>query len=199
MTNKPRRLILASASPRREQLLRELGWRFTVIVPPDVAERLAGAPPAVLAVDNARRKAAAVAALDPEAMVLGADTIVVLDGEVFGKPRDVAEARAMLGRLAGRRHEVVTGVCVIQRARKVNVTFAETTQVWMRALTPAEIRDYVRTTRPLDKAGAYAIQAPGPGVVERIDGSYRNVMGLPVETLQATLALLDRQGGRAGR
>ena len=115
MANKPQ-IILASASPRREQLLREMGLRFTVVRPDGVEEALTGATPDVLAMQNAQRKARAVAGWHPESLVIGADTMVVLDGRIFGKPRDPAEAGRMLEQLAGRQHEVITGVCLIHRA-----------------------------------------------------------------------------------
>ena len=186
MSDKPQ-IILASASPRREHLLREMGLRFVVVQPNGVEELLGGAAPDVVAMHNAQRKARAVAGRHSDSMVIGADTIVVLDGKIFGKPRDRGEAQAMLGELAGRRHEVITGVCLVHRSLDTELTFAETTSVWMRELTHAQIDDYLGKIDPLDKAGAYAIQEHGEGIVERIDGSYNNVMGLPTERLRATL------------
>ncbi len=183
-------LILASASPRREQLLREMGVRFRIVRPDGVVEEQTGAAPEVLALQNAQRKARAVAARHPDALVLGADTIVVLAGDVFGKPRDWAEATAMLGWLTGHRHEVITAVCLIHRALNTEITFADHTGVWMRPLNGAQIAEYLGKINPLDKAGAYAIQEHGEGIVERIEGSFSNVMGLPVERLQATLQKL---------
>ena len=190
MTSDKLQIILASASPRREQLLREMGLHFVVVRPDDVEEVLAGAVPAVLAMQNAQRKARAVAGRHPESMVISADTIVVLDGKSFGKPRDAADARNMLGQLAGRRHEVITGVCLLHRRLDTELTFADTTRVWMRPLTGPQIAKYLGKVNPLDKAGAYAIQEHGGGIVERIEGSYNNVMGLPTERLQATLERL---------
>ena len=134
MANKPQ-IILASASPRREQLLREMGLRFAVVQPLNVEELLTGAAPEVLAMQNAQRKARAVAGSHPEAMIIGADTIVVLDGTVFGKPPDYNEAVRMLEQLAGRQHEVITGVCLLHHRFGTESTFADTTRVWMRALT----------------------------------------------------------------
>ena len=184
MANKPQ-IILASASPRREQLLREMGLRFVVVRPDGVEEELSGAAPDVLAMQNAQRKAGAVAGRHPEAMVIGADTMVILDGRIFGKPCDPAEAGRMLEQLVGRQHEVITGVCLLHRAAGTELTFADTTRVWMRSLSPAQVQAYLRKVNPLDKAGAYAIQEHGAGIVERIDGSYANVMGLPTERLRA--------------
>ena len=179
--------ILASASPRREQLLREMGLRFTVIAPTGVEEASAGAAPDVLALQNAQRKARAVAGRHPDAMVLGADTIVVLGKDIFGKPRDVNDATVMLERLAGRQHVVITGVCLIHRALDTELSFCDRTQVWMQVLTREQIAEYFTKVNPLDKAGAYAAQEHGETIIERIEGSFTNVMGLPVERLRATL------------
>jgi len=204
-------IILASASPRREQLLREMGVRFAVIRPDGVEEMLGGAAPEVLALQNAQRKARAVAGRHPDALVIGADTIVVLGGEIFGKPRDLDEAVAMLERLAGRQHVVLTGVCLIHRALDTELTFCESTRVWMRSLTREDIAAYLAKINPLDNAsatnnyagkwskthgvlswaGAYAIQYYGEMVVERIEGSYHNVMGLPTERLREALRKLS--------
>jgi septum formation protein len=208
-------IILASASPRRALLLREMGLRFMVIHPDGVEELVTGATPEVLVMQNAQRKARAIAGKHREALVIGADTIVVLEGVAFGKPRDLAEAETMLARLSGRRHEVFTGVCVIHRTLEAELTFAERTRVWMRSLSRVQIRDYFTKVNPLDKssgklryagnpnesggfsghpalgwAGAYAIQQHGDLIVERIEGSFSNVMGLPVERLQATFEKL---------
>jgi septum formation protein len=183
-------IILASASPRREHLLREMGIHFVVVRPDGVEEQLGGAASDVLAMQNAQRKARAVAGRHPDSLVIGADTIVVLDGHIFGKPRDRQDAARMLGELAGRQHKVITGVCLIHRALDTELTFADTTRVWMRPLTCPQIAGYLDKINPLDKAGAYAIQEHGDGIVERIDGSRNNVVGLPTERLQATLERL---------
>jgi len=183
-------IILASASPRREQLLREMGLRFRVISPTGVEELTTGFTPAVLAMENAKRKAAAVAGRHPAALVIGADTVVVLTGKLYGKPRDLADARRMLRELAGQRHEVITGVCLIHRPFDLELIFHDTTGVWMHPLTAAQITEYLARIQPLDKAGAYAIQDHGDTIIERIEGSYHNVMGLPVERLRASLEKL---------
>jgi septum formation protein len=183
-------IILASASPRREQLLREMGVRFIIVRPDGVEELNGGAAPDVVAMQNAQRKARAVAGRHPDSMVIGADTIVVLDGKLFGKPTDREDALRILGQLAGQRHKVITGVCLVHRSLDVELTFADTTQVWMRSLTRPQIADYLDKINPLDKAGAYAIQEHGEGIVERIQGSYHNVVGFPTERLRATLERL---------
>jgi septum formation protein len=188
------KLILASASPRRERLLREMGLQFIVVQPDGVVELTSGFSTDVLAMHNAQRKARAVAGRFPEAMVIGADTIVVLDTVIFGKPRDREEAATMLERLVGRMHTVITGVCLIHRALDTELMFADMTRVWMKPLTRAQIGEYLDKINPLDKAGAYAIQEYGEGVVERIEGSFSTVMGLPVERLRATLERLGVVG-----
>ncbi|MBV9009534.1 MAG: septum formation protein Maf [Verrucomicrobia bacterium] len=170
-------LILASASPRRRELLSSAGYRFEVW-PPRVAE-LAREDFSVaeLTTANATRKARAIAAARPRAIVLGADTLVALDGRIIGKPVDLVEAREILRRLSGRTHQVCTGV-VIMRGRHL-VSFAETSHVTFRALTRREIEHYLRRINPLDKAGAYAAQEND--VIAGVDGSFTNVVGLPME------------------
>jgi nucleoside triphosphate pyrophosphatase len=187
MSSDKLQIILASMSPRREHLLRKMGLRFTVVRPSDVEELVSGAAPDVIAMQNAQLKARAVAGKHPDSVVIGADTIVVLNGKIFGKPRHLEEAALILEQLAGRQHEVITGVCLLHRALDMELTFTETTRVWMRPLTRLQIAEYHGKTNPLDKAGAYAIQEHGEGIIERIEGSYHNVMGLPTERLAATL------------
>jgi septum formation protein len=193
VSHKPE-IILASASPRREQLLREMGLRFRVVRPSNIEEATRGAAPEVLVMQNAQRKARAVAGRFREAVVIGADTEVALDGVVFGKPRDLADAETMLCKLAGRRHDVWTGVCLIHRALDTEITFAERTGVWMKPLTRDQIRDYFTKVNPLDKAGAYGAQEHGELILERVEGSFSNVMGLPVERLRATFEKLGWLG-----
>jgi septum formation protein len=184
------RVVLASGSPRRRDILTALGLRFDVR-PPDVNETLR---PGEDALDAARRlaqeKAAAVEA-DADELVIAADTIVVLDGELLGKPSGPAEAALMLGRLAGRSHEVITGLALRIGGDVRSVTTR--TSVTFRSLDRAEVAAYVATGEPLDKAGAYGIQGYGSALVERIDGDFFNVMGLPVPAL---LALLRAAGFR---
>ncbi|MCZ7640175.1 MAG: Maf family protein [Verrucomicrobia bacterium] len=174
-------LVLASASPRREALLRQCGVHFEVVpagVPELEPEHLTLAELCLL---NAHRKARAVAKRYPDRLVLGADTMVGLGGRRFGKPRDPGEARAMLTELSGRTHEVITGVCLLVLRDHQERLFAETTRVTFRALGEAEIRAYLAAVNPLDKAGAYAIQEQGDRLVADLEGSYANVVGLPVE------------------
>jgi septum formation protein len=180
-------LILASASPRRMELLRQLSLDFKV-VPGDVPEiqhdQLTGRE---LCQVNAYRKARAVAKRFPDALVLGADTLVYLGFALLGKPATLEEAYQMLERLQGRTHEVVTGICLLHLRNHRQAVFAESTAVTFHPLDDVKIRRYLNRVNPLDKAGAYAIQEEGDLIVEKITGSYTNVVGLPVERLTAEL------------
>jgi septum formation protein len=180
--------ILASASPRRAELLRQLKLDFT-IVPSDAKEVFDdNLSPLELCQLNAHRKARTVAKKDPDALVLGADTLVFLDHRIFGKPKDLAEAKKMLLQLQGRTHQVVTGVCLIHLRTHQERIFAVSTDVLFRPLTPGQIDEYLAKIHPLDKAGAYAIQENGEMVVSEISGSFSNVVGLPIEKVQSELA-----------
>src|SRR5579862_9282483 len=184
-------LILASASPRRQELLRNAGIPFTV-QPADIDETpLAGESPRACAERLAREKARAVHQHYPHDFVLGADTIVVVDDLILGKPRDAQDAARMLRMLSGRQHSVITGVCLSSSPSEV--VSSETTLVNMSGIMDDEIRDYVATGEPMDKAGAYAIQGIASRWISRIEGDYSNVVGLPVarvyEMLKASGAL----------
>jgi septum formation protein len=181
-------LVLASASPRRRDLLGQLGLTFTVAAADIDETPRPGEPAADYVLRLAREKARTVAARHPEAWVLAADTTVALGAELLGKPRDAAEARAMLSRLSGRTHEVHTGVALAGRAEASTVV---ATRVTFRTLSAEEIAWYAGTGEPLDKAGAYAVQGRGGFLVARVDGSPTNVIGLP---LGETLALLAGAG-----
>jgi septum formation protein len=172
-----RTLVLASASPRRRQLLLEAGIAHVVRAPSVIEERAAGEDPAVFARRLAQEKACAVPC-GPGEVVLGADTIVVLEQEVFGKPRSDADAGEMLRRLSGRDHWVYTGICLRSEGRILNDLAA--TRVSFCALSDAEIDEYVKTGEPMDKAGGYAIQGSASKFITSIEGSYSNVVGLPV-------------------
>jgi septum formation protein len=187
----PPKIVLASQSPRRSELLRRLGLEFE-IRPAAIDESYLGHEmPADHAERLAREKALAVSREYPDALVIGSDTIVVIESDVLGKPETDAEAAEILGRLSGRDHEVYTAVAVVHGhhiesgIERVDVTF--------RALTPQEIAEYVATREPMDKAGAYGIQGYGSAIVESIRGDYFAVMGLPVVRL---LDLLRRMGWR---
>lgn len=181
------RLILASGSPRRRELLAAAGVEFEVVVSPAEELHDASIPLAELCERNAELKAAEVAARHPDAVVIGADTLVWIDGEPLGKPRDLAEARAMLRRLAGRRHTVCTGVCAIFPGGRIE-RFHELTGVDFLPLDEARIEAYLERTNPLDKAGAYGIQDSGELIVAGIEGAFDNVMGLPVARVLMALS-----------
>jgi septum formation protein len=178
--------VLASASPRRVALLRQAGASFTVVDPgPDRAWPGAAEPRhgvRALALDKARR----VAARRPEAVVIGADTVVVLRGQRLGKPGDADEALEMLRRLHGRRHEVWTGIAVVGGGEQR--TSAECTVVHVARLAAEDLEAYARSGEPLDKAGAYGIQGMAGQFVRRIEGDYTNVVGLPLARLRGVLA-----------
>jgi len=180
-------LILASASPRRAQLLGEMVGSFRIL-PSDVDEgRDRDETPGAFVVRVSREKAESVAdGLQPRGggtWILAGDTIVVLGEAVLGKPEDEEHARRMLEQLQDRRHEVITGICLLNREQAVCRVEAVRTQVWMRRIEPEEMDAYIRTGEPFDKAGGYAIQGSGGRFVRKIEGSYSNVVGLPMERL----------------
>ncbi len=192
-------LVLASGSPRRRKLLKEAGVSFTVVVP-EVDEFWPDSDP-VQAVELAMSKARAVARLCLTGeVVLAADTIVRLRGRVMGKPRDAAEARSMLTALSGAEHTVTTGVAAMLAPDGDPLTVRVDSRVRLRRLTPEEIADYVATGSSLDKAGAYAVQDERWNLVEHVDGSVTNVIGLPMEeTLKLIEALDQAENQRARR
>ena len=181
------RLILASASPRRRQLLAEHGYNFTV-APADV-EEIAPAhfTPREVVLWNARIKAVAVAREWPGEIVLGVDTLVAFGGRIFGKPREMDEAFAMVSELNGRAHEVFSGVCLVRAATGEERTFVEMTCVHFHRLSAARLRAYLARIAPLDKAGAYAAQDDRGELIARVEGSFTNVIGLPMEALAESL------------
>ena len=167
------RLILASASPQRRAILEQAGVEFEVA--PTGVEELAAGEPRAVAAENARRKALAAAG----ALVLGADTLVALDGDILGKPRDAAQAAEYVGRLAGRTHQVVGGIA-LARDGAIAGEALEVTDVTFRALTPAQVDAYVALGEWEGRAGGYAIQGRGAALVRRVEGDYLNVVGLPL-------------------
>jgi len=171
-------LVLASASPRRQELLRSAGITFEV-QPADIPEDLLpGEAAKEYAERLAREKALAVACQRPHDCVLGADTVVVVDDELLGKPSDAADATRMLRMISGRKHQVITGVCLVVSGQPSVAT--ETTLVTVSEITDKDIADYVAGGEPMDKAGAYAIQGIASRWIPRIEGDYSNVVGLPV-------------------
>lgn len=180
-------LILASASPRRAELLKVLVDDFRIL--PAQVEEVAHEhlSPLEICQLNAHRKARVVAKKNPDAMVMGADTLVFLGDEILGKPRSLADARRMLGRLQGRTHQVVTGVCLMHLREHRERIFAVSTDVLFHPMSGRQIRLYLGQVNPLDKAGAYAIQERGEMIIAEISGSFSNVVGLPLERTRAEL------------
>lgn len=180
-------LILASASPRRRQLLQEAGVGFTVI--PSHAEEtpMRGESPDEYALRVAREKAQAVARQGAGDWILGADTIVEVEGLILGKPKDEEDGVRMLRLLSGRTHQVKTAFVILDGAGHVKAQQVVTSRVTVKPLSDAQIRAYLATGEPFDKAGAYAVQGVGAALVERVEGSYTNVVGLPVEEVLVAL------------
>lgn len=184
-------VILASASPRRKELLSRMGITFTVQpaeveeIPPD-----RGCPAAEMARLNACLKAGAAAGLHPDSLVIGSDTVVVCGGQIFGKPHTAEEAAAMLATLSGRTHQVMSGVSLQCVKCGLDFSFTEISQVVFKKLDDAAIREYMSLVNVMDKAGAYAIQEHSELILDRLEGSLSNVIGLPVERLSRELIRL---------
>jgi septum formation protein len=178
--------ILASNSPRRRALLAEAGYQFKVIAP--AVNEIASSHLSLreLTIANATRKGLAVSHLHPRRIVFAADTLVALEAEVIGKPRDLNHAGVILRRLSGRTHDVCTGVCIMDAQRKIS--FAEISQVRFHKLNESDIANYFRVVNPIDKAGAYAAQGAGRSIIASIEGSFTNVIGLPMERTTEILA-----------
>jgi septum formation protein len=175
------KLVLASASPRRADLLRAAGFSFEIL-PVDLDERFRPGEKPEAAVERlAEAKASAAMSLRPDAVILAADTTVVVRGEALGKPKDAEDARRMLMLLSGRSHEVLTGMCLLSGGRRL--VHVEPTRVRFHRLSDAEIDWYIATGEPADKAGGYAVQGFASRFIEAIDGSYSNVVGLPISSL----------------
>jgi septum formation protein len=174
------RLLLASGSPRRRELLHLLGIPFQVVVPHGVETCPPSGDAHLLASQLARQKASSVAHEGADALIVAADTLVVLNGRILGKPEGAAAARAMLDALRGRQHQVITGLAILPASTQSPRVQSVETQVWMRKYGDHEIAAYVARGEPFDKAGSYAIQDPLFRPVERIEGCYANVMGLPL-------------------
>lgn len=189
--SKGEELILASASPRRKELLAQLGLPFAVVVADVTEHEEETTDPRTMVTHNAALKADWVAARNPSAWVLGADTTVFLDNLVLNKPRDLADARAMLKRLAGRTHTVFTGVALRNVGRGVRIDEGVTSDVTFKRFDDAVIDAYFRVVNPLDKAGAYGIQEGRELIIEGWKGSFSNIMGLPMEL---TKQILTRVG-----
>jgi septum formation protein len=180
-------LILASSSPRRQQMLRTMGLDFTVTQAEVDETPLPGELPEDFASRMAVAKARAVAISHPDAWVLGADTVVTLDGIILGKPRDRADALAILQHLVGRTHQVLSVICLCSLAQGIEQTEVDTTGVTFNAAPDRLLAAYIATGEPLDKAGAYGIQGAGAFLVRRIEGSCANVIGLPIDRVISLL------------
>lgn len=188
----PVKLVLASASPRRRELLAQAGFAFDVLTAGIPEDRRPGEDPTRYVTRLAREKAEAVAerhSLPPDTLILGADTIVLVDDELLGKPKDTADAARMLRLLSGRTHQVITGVC-LKKGRNVQVA-AEVTCVRFHTLSGQEIDAYIATGEPMDKAGAYAIQGRAGRWIPRIDGCYFNVVGLPLALVSSMIEAMQ--------
>ncbi len=185
-------LILASKSPRRAELLRQIGLEFQIKSdgPKEIFDDQLS--PYELCQLNAHRKARSIAKKFPDALVIGADTLVFLGRKVFGKPNNLDDAKQMLSQLQGKTHQVVTGVSLIHQRTYQEKLFAVGTDVTFHPLGEEQIRNYLKKINPLDKAGAYAIQEHGTLIVSEIAGSYSNVVGLPLEELRAALAAWEK-------
>ena len=181
--------ILASGSPRRRQLLKEAGYEFDVLSPPLGEVAHPWLTIREITTSNATRKALQIARKFPAAVVLGADTLVTIDGEIIGKPADLEDAAKILRRLSGRVHEVWTAVCLCDLGQGRSQSFHEISRVHFRPLANDAIESYLAKINPLDKAGAYAAQGHGAEIIERVEGSYSNVVGLPMEETARALRL----------
>lgn len=182
----PFKIVLASTSPRRRELMEKLGVPFDVIAPEGVEEIQKGDPRKVVTM-NASAKAISVADGLRAGLVIGADTVVVIDGIIMGKAEDPPEASGMLAALEGRMHRVLTGLAVLDAETGRREVAVVETKVWFHPLTGGEIGDYVSTGEPIGKAGGYAIQGAGGALVERIEGCFENVVGLPLLRLKSML------------
>jgi septum formation protein len=185
---RPVNVVLASASPRRSELLKKIVLDFRVVPSEIDEEPFRGSDPADFALRAAVAKARAVGEKYPFSLIIAADTLVFLDGEIFGKPRTIDEAQAMIEKLSGRRHGVITAVALYEKGRDRLLTGCETSWITFKTLDGPAIDKYLKTVHPLDKAGSYAIQESGDLIVERVEGDYDNVVGLPVGLVRDLLA-----------
>ena len=179
-------IVLASASPGRCEVLRRTGIPFTVD-PSDCDESLDAASPEEHVMALAMRKALAVAARHPDCLIIGADSVVELDGDILGKPGTPADARRMLGRLAGRSHRLLTGIAIVDSGSGKTYQGIEATLVHIRTLTDEQLDAYVASGEPMGKAGSYELQGLGAAIIDRIEGDFANVVGLPIAHLARAL------------
>lgn len=186
-----KKIILASSSPRRREILENLGIDFEIVVSDADESKIDknAAEPPLYVQELALLKAVSVAEKlkNKDALIISADTIVCIDGQILGKPKDDADAETMLSKLSGKCHSVFSGICVMDAKTLKSVCAKEETKVFFKELTPEKIRDYVKTGEPSDKAGAYAVQGLGALFTEKVDGDFFNVIGLPVKKLSEIL------------
>jgi septum formation protein len=182
-----RKLILASSSPRRKQILSEAHVRFEIRIPPNINEESLSSDPVEHVISVSRAKAESVSPQIAEGIILGADTIVVLNGEILGKPEDKNEALVILKKLSGRTHKVYTGVTLVNKFNDKIISDYDSTEVTFNQLDEKRIESYIDTKEPMDKAGAYGIQGMGAFLVKEIKGNLDNVIGLPTEKLKEML------------
>lgn len=194
MMELPCKVILASASPRRRELLAGMGVAFTVI-PAEVDEIPSGSgyPAPEMVRLNASLKARTVSETHPDSLVIGSDTVVECDGRIFGKPRTADEAAAILRTLSGREHNVMSGVSLNWKNVSLDKSFTVISKVFFKTLSDADIRKYMKLVNVMDKAGAYAIQEHGELILDKLEGSLSNVIGLPVERLRQELELISEK------
>ena len=179
-------LILASKSPRRVALLKEMGLSFTCH-PANIDENISSIPLLSVPTFLAEAKAAAVAYLYPESLILGADTMISVDKKIIGKPKNLEYAKRILLELSGKKHRVITGVCLMRKLDHVRCVFEDTSVVWFKKIDKKIVQEYFSHVDPMDKAGAYAIQEHGEMIIEKVEGSINNIIGLPTEKLSKTL------------
>jgi septum formation protein len=179
-----RPLVLASSSPRRKYLLNQIGMNF-IVVPSNVDENFnLSLPPNAFTEHWAREKAKHIAKRYPDNIVLGADTVVILENKILGKPKDTEESFNMLSSLSGKTHEVITGLSIIYKKENIDITFNQKTYVSIKTLSNDKIYDYMNTYNPFDKAGSYGIQDGFSVYINKIEGCFFNVMGLPLSTFK---------------
>jgi septum formation protein len=189
-----KKLVLASSSPRRAELLRKAKVDFEIIFPENIVEENISADPVSHVMELSRKKAESVVEKARNRLILGADTIVVLDGEILGKPRDKVDALRILKMLSSKEHKVYTGITLLDEKSGKRVSGYQLTGVKFNQLKEKEIEDYIETGEPLDKAGAYGIQGMGNFLVEKIEGDLDNVIGLPVRKLKELLIKISSRG-----
>ncbi len=191
---KERKLVLASSSPRRAELLRKAKVDFEILFPQNIVEENISADPVSHVMELSRKKAESVVEKAKNRLILGADTVVVLNGEILGKPRDKEDALRILKMLSSKEHKVYTGITLLDERSGERVSGYQLTRVKFNRLQEEEIKDYIESGEPLDKAGAYGIQGMGNFLVERIEGDLDNVIGLPVRKLKELLIEISSRG-----